>query len=232
MEVFVLGSTVDPEGVSDLTIDNLYTSFRRDYSQEHLLSILKRIARNEYFDFLAILDSFYERHEWKNRVNFAFEHLPPDLVKLSDDNYNKTLLGNISENDAKFLFDRVEVLTDIYEKDMENLPRAFVITYKGRYYGHVYQEHYLTDNDASLIGIRTSIYNMLCENHGFKRINNIACTLLDVFVGYFKEKEDVVYITNPLGPMKRIAKDFGFDNGFSFSTKNHCRKTDVVVIDF
>lgn len=232
INIFALNTKSQSEDVSSLTADELYTSFNTNKSDGFLLGLLKRIANNEYILFLAILDTFFERSEWKGRVNFSFTELPKELVELPEDDYTKMLLGNIDIDDAKILLEMIEILTDIYEKDMEThmFQKVFIITYNNRYYGHVYQENYMSDTDASLIGIRTSIYNILAEKHGFYRFKNIGTILLDAYASFFDGILDKIYITNPIGVMKYIALKFGFDKEFSYDPTNHKTKTTFNLI--
>jgi len=130
--------------------------------------------------------------------------------------------GSNFQQDAELLYDRIGVLTDIYEKDTEwltsrtsNYGMIFVITYNGRYYGHVYQEiEYDTPKTSGLIGIRTSLYNMFSDRHGVPSLKGLSYILLDAYNNYSKNHTNYerIYISQPIGPMVKLSRQYGFDN--------------------
>lgn len=207
------------QSVEHLSIDQIY---HFDTQPENISACLKYIAQYELNTFLMLLDVSHTRKEWKRRINFT--HLNskdlPGVMKLDPDNYILKMLGGDNfKADSEFLFDRtsnrVEIMTDVYEKDLE--PRrkeaVLILTCDNRYLAHVYVEGYCaTDRGNSLIGIRSSLYNLLSPLHNIPSIKGIGYIMLDTFNKYITEYTDHthMHISQPIGPMHRISESYGF----------------------
>lgn len=114
---------------------------------------------------------------------------------------------------------------DVYQLDYDLLnfenrySHVIILSYGDRYYGHVYIVNKDDPDDLiSIIGIRSSLYNLLCENHGFKNTANYILNSYLIF-GRFLECETIT-IEHPIGIMIEIANKFGFDSDFHFQTLN------------
>lgn len=126
--------------------------------------------------------------------------------------------GSDFSEDVKLVYSRLGTLFDIYDKDGEwltpnnNYDMIFIVTYNGRYYGHVYHDVYGWDT-VGLIGIRTSLYNMLAPIHGIQSLKDIAYILLDAYNHYVSNytSNSKLYIIQPIGPMIRLSRNYGFD---------------------
>src|SRR5690606_16850481 len=152
--------------------------------------------------------------------SYDFNHISWD-----PNNYISLLLGGFTRNDAEFLYARLSQLSDIYEKDRERIAgrKIYILTYQGRYYGHVYEEQ-LDDNpkNRAFIGIRTSLYNQLAHLHGFLNVKQIADYLLDAITEVGKELNyDSVGLVAPIGTMPKIAERRGLVWSNDFSSSPH-----------
>jgi len=224
VRVFALNSKGRSEDVSHLSLDDIYRSWTPDKSSGFLLGILQRTINYEYQTFLQLMDRYFQRQKWENQANFQFMELPErGGIPWDENNYILRMLGGSNfQQDAELLYDRIGVLTDIYEKDTEwltsrtsNYGMIFVITYNGRYYGHVYQEiEYDTPKTSGLIGIRTSLYNMFSDRHGVPSLKGLSYILLDAYNNYSKNHTNYerIYISQPIGPMVKLSRQYGFDN--------------------
>lgn len=188
-----------------------YTVFREPPDSQTFLSALNHIANHEYKTFLQLMDKYHLRTDWEEKVNFANLFLPEELVPWDSKNPILLMFGDEDfKNDAKHLFKLVPELTDIYEKDTEwhLYERVFILCYKGRYLAHVYYEKY----DKGIIGIRSSLFNLLSPFHGIPNIKGVAFLLLEGYRDWVLQsgvKE--LFIIQPIGPMLNIAEKYGFD---------------------
>jgi hypothetical protein len=199
--------------------------FYNSFNDEDVIPAFLSVIDYEYKTCLGIMDTSFTRDQWT--VQFLGMQLPSELQPL-DDNYIVNLLGGkINDKDKSLIFENIENLMDIYERDYELLnfrgyySHVIILSYNSRYYGHVYivDSSDVEEEPISIIGIRSSIYNLLCENHGFQRVRNIAYYILDSYRSLAKLLNlEVITIENPIGSMVGIARKFGFDRNFYFET--------------
>jgi len=193
--------------------DVVYNSFT-DYNPSILIS-LKYVINYEVKTFVNTIINTYKISknqllELLNRFNYL-SHLEEYILNK---NYIFRLLGSRSEQDEELLYFAMEYLYDTYEKDADffNLEDKYshivIMSYKDRYYGHIY----IDLKERKIIGLRTSLYNLLCENHGFLKITDVGIYLLDGCVKIAKDNnlEELFFEnTNPI--IEKVCKDYGFD---------------------
>lgn len=202
--------------------------FYNSFNDEDVIPAFLSVINYEYKTCLGIMDTSFTRDQWFPQ--FHSMQLQSELQPLDDNYVVKILGGEINDKDKSLIFESIEDLMDIYEKDYELLnfrgyySHVIILSYNSRYYGHVYiVDNNNVDNDIvepiSIVGIRSSIYNLLCENHGFQRIKGIAYYILDSYLLLAKLLNlDVITIEHPIGNMVQIARKFGFDRNFYFET--------------
>lgn len=218
MEVFIIKKNKREKLVNE---EVAYSSFTPNNNQN--LSNFKCIIKHEWETLIRILDSFYERSEWLTGDIFQTidaDHLP----RYDYNNYIINILGDISAEDANKLFDISSDLLDVYEKDYEFLKNSelitnvIVLTFNKNYIGHVYLSE--SEEEMSIIGIRTSLIYIILKNRGLNLFKNVAYILLDAFRKYSIEKNaSSISIENPIGPMIDIAEKYGFEEN-TFDLEN------------
>lgn len=214
---FALRSNFPAEDV-DISLDQAYRIWTPDTDPGLLLKAFQKIIDYEFHTCIHLMDRYFRRSDWeRDAIELQFRELP-NSVEWTDNYILQMLGGSDFSSDAEIIRSRLGPLLDIYDKDGEyqtpnnNYEMIFVITYNGRYYGHVYQDVNGWDT-VGLIGIRTSIYNMLAPNHGIQKLKDIAYVLLDAYNHYIFRytKNDRLYIIQPIGPMIRLSRNYGFD---------------------
>lgn len=194
------------------SISDAYLVFRNEKDAQYLNDALHFIANYEYNTFLQLLDRYYPSREWVEKLNFMFLETP-EIVKWNHDNYILKMLGDDDfSEDARYCLDNIGTLSDIYEKDFESFyDRVFILAYNGRYVSHVYHEKPYRDDEAGLIGIRSSLYNQLSSSHGLVPIKNVGYILLDAYRNWgIKNNKESIMISNPIGSMIKISRRYGF----------------------
>lgn len=200
------------DDINELT-DVIYTSFN-DNNKNIMLS-LKYVINYEVKTLINVIINTYKIS--KNQLlelSYHFNELPQINHSVSHSNYIFKLLGNRSEQDEELLYLNMEYLYDTFEKDAdffnveEKYTHIIIMTYRNRYYGHIYMDI----NEKKITGLRTSLYNFLCENHGFIKLKDVGYYLLDECVKLAKDnKLDELFIENINPIMKRVCNEYGFD---------------------
>lgn len=202
---------------------NMFDGF--NVSDDEKFRAFISIIDYEFKTFIGMMDFLFDRSEWYFPVNYM--KIPNELTTLGNNHILNLLGSSLNLKDLRFLFDNSEHLMDVYTIDnyIFNSNKCYshvlVISYKGRYYGHVYinNNHDCDEEPISIVGIRSSLYNLLCENHGFQKIKNIAYYILHAYLSLAKSLGiDVITIESPIGVMVKLANKFGFDDDFYFST--------------
>ena len=224
IRIFALRSNLPAVNVN-LSLDQAYRCWNSNTDPSLLINAFQKIIDHEFRTCLQLMDRYFKRSDWeRDAIELQFRELPPP-VQWDDNNYILQMLGGSDfSDDAELIRSRLGILFDIYDKDGEwktpnnNYEMIFVITYNGRYYGHVYQDVYGWDT-VGLIGIRTSLYNMLAPNHGIQSLKNIAYILLDAYNHYITKytSNQRLYIIQPIGQMIKLSRNYGFDQDNSLA---------------
>ena len=212
MNVFIIDAK-QSKNFKNPNLSEAYSSFQTEVKIENFITIIE----NEWQTFVTILDKYYTRDGWFPLGDFLIidSNIFPIYI---DDPYISDICNGFNENDAQYLHNNIETLTDIYEKDFEFLNtssynKIILLSYNGSYLGHVYLQE-----DFSIIGIRMSLTYLILKNRGLSIFKNIGIILLDAFRSYAQNQGiEKIYIENPIGPMIHIAEKYGFIN-FVFNT--------------
>ena len=199
------------------------------------------LARYEDFTFQLIVDCFLdpdweEEHYIEDYVVMNQRTFDISITERLHSNHTlKSFFGKgwitLDFEEMKELLEplyktfNLGVLSDIYCQDMYNLQiktirRVPIVLFReGTYVGHIYRIASNSISCGSFIGIRESIYNMLSKVYKRNPVRAIAYYLLTAGYNYiiqYVPTATYLELNSPIGPMRKIAERFGFEDGEHF----------------